>query len=100
MLALYHLVNNQGKLAHMSGAAEVLAGAGVAKLPKIKVAVLVGTDLNATAPHLAAGGSGIEVRTLWGEMAAQLGGKSAYDLVRPADLAGVEPGVSHTDQAV
>lgn len=76
------------------GAGEVLAGAAVTKLPNIKIAVLVGTDLDATAPHLAAGGKGIQVRTLWSEMAAQLGGRPAYERLQRADLTSVAPGAA------
>ena len=35
---------------------------------------------------------GTEVRTLWGELAWQLGGKDGYALVADADRTGTNPG--------
>ena len=94
MLALYHLITNAGKLASMAGLPAIVAAAGVAKLPAAKIAVLAGTDLDPNHAHLDGGGKGVEVRTLWGEMAAQLGGKKAYALVEQADKNGTAPGAA------
>lgn len=94
MLALYHLLRGKGKLDRLAGVRGILEKAGVSHLPKTNVAVLVGTDINPSQPHLDAGGHGIEVRTLWGEMAAQLGGREGYELVRSADEQGVSPGAA------
>ncbi|MGI8916698.1 MAG: ATP-binding protein [Chloroflexota bacterium] len=92
MLALYHLVRSPGKLARLAGVQDVLRAANVTTLPAVKVAVLVGTALDTAVAHVDSGGNGIEVRTLWGEMAAQLGGKTAYAMVQEADRHGVSPG--------
>ena len=92
MLALYHLLRGRGKLDNLAGVHGMMEKAGVNHLPKASVAVLVGTALSPDRPQLDAGGHGIETRTLWGEMGAQLGGKEAYELVRSADEQSVAPG--------
>src|SRR2546429_1054969 len=92
MLALYHLLRGRGKLDTLAGVRGILGRAGAQPLPKAGIAVLVGTDLNATQPCPDAGGNGIEVRTLWGNMAAQLGGRDGHEMVRAADEQSVSPG--------
>ncbi len=96
MLALFHVLKAGAAAADLPGMEPVLAEAGVdpAALPPAKVAVLVGTDLDPSRARADAAGNGVVVRTLWGEMAAQLGGAAAYEIVKPADLAGVAPGAA------
>ena len=89
MLALYHLVGSDNGLA-LPGVEDLAKTAGVAKLPKCKRAVLVGTALSVGQP--AKKTDGLEARTLWGEMAWQLGGKAAYALVADSDRSGTSPG--------
>ena len=67
---------------------------GVA-LPKANTAVLVGTKLSATAPYKddpELQSLGIELKTLWGHLAWQLGGWSAYQIIQTADDKAVAPG--------
>jgi len=94
MLALYHALRAGDP--SLPGLSRVYEEAGIdpARLPAAKVAVLVGTDLDSTRERVDAAGNGVIVRTLWGEMAAQLGGQAAYELVASADRAGVAPGAS------
>jgi hypothetical protein len=96
MLALYHLLRGQVPLVKIPNAASVLERAGVSDCPKVKVAVLVGTALNPSKVRRPANFPGITIRTLWGELAAQLaeqaGNPKLYDLVRDADKASVPPG--------
>lgn len=91
MIALFHFFGGKAKAADLEGAAAVLAKAGLSELPKARPVVLVGTALDATKPRKVKGLKG-EVRTLWGEIAVQLGGAEAYEAVRRADEAGVSPG--------
>lgn len=91
MLALYHLLKAGKKAMKMEGVAKALAEVGREEVPAAKVAVLVGTALSATQAHPDMAGNGVTVRTLWGEMAAQLGGQQGYDLVAADDLAGTAP---------
>jgi len=53
------------------------------------VAVL---DGNANSPGQPWKTRGIEVRTLWGDLAAQLGGAEAFEKIRAADTTGTSPG--------
>jgi len=89
MLALYHLFS--GTLASdLAGVEPLLRGAGVSFAVKANRAVLVGTALSPgqidTKPD------GTTVRTLWGEMAWQLGGADGYAMVEEADKSGTSPG--------
>jgi predicted AAA+ superfamily ATPase len=89
MLALYHLFAGTppGELA---GVDEVMATAGVTKLPKAQRVVLVGNKISPGNPVKKADGT--IVRTLWGEMAYQLGGKQAYARVKEDDELATSPG--------
>lgn len=89
MLALYHLVRAAG-LDDLPGLEPVFQEAHCERPPSAQLAVLVGTALGPAKPRPVAGG--IELRTLWGEMAWQLGGEDGYSLVAEADRAGVSPG--------
>lgn len=101
MLALYHLLNGGAPLDKLPSVQPIADRAGVSTLPKINVAVLVGTDLNPTKSKRPAGIPGISARTLWGDMAAQLAidatddldeRRRLYNFVRDADSKGVSPG--------
>jgi hypothetical protein len=99
MLALYHLFSGQPPGA-LPGVEPVLQQAGVGELPRAHRAVLVGTALNPATPRRKR--DGVETRTLWGELAWQLGDAAgdaagAYSLVADADARGANPG-SHTLQ--
>jgi len=94
MLALYHLLSGVNPR-NLKGAPDLLREANVGNVPKCRFAVLVGTALGSTkpwkTPHLKG-----PARTLWGEMAAQIGGhdraEEAFNLVKEADEKGVAPG--------
>ena len=89
MLALYHLFSgaNPGELA---GVDAVLAEAGVKALPKAKCVVLVGNKISPGNPVTKADGT--VVRTLWGELAWQLGGKKAFARIKADDEKATNPG--------
>ena len=74
----------------LPGVEAVLKEAGVARLPKARRAVLVGTHLSPAQPSKKPDGT--VVRTLWGELAWQLGGAEGYALVAEADRTGISPG--------
>ena len=75
MLALYHLFSGTPP-SELSGIDAVLQEAGVTKLPTAKRVVLVGNKISPGNPVKKADGT--VVRTLWGELAWQLGGKKAF----------------------
>jgi predicted AAA+ superfamily ATPase len=89
MLALYHLFSgvNPGELA---GVDAVLAEAGVTAVPKANRVVLVGNRISPGNPVTKPDGT--VVRTLWGELAWQLGGKEAYARIAKDDENATSPG--------
>ncbi|MBK9166737.1 MAG: DUF499 domain-containing protein [Bryobacterales bacterium] len=91
MLALWHLFGGvpAGQLA---GLETVTKMAGVSQPPKVRRAVLVGNRMSPADLHKKPDGT--VVRTLWGELAYQLGGKEGYEMVRSADEKAVSPGDS------
>ena len=89
MLAVYHLATRQCALGDLSGIPALLDHAGVMDVPTAKVAVLDGT---AHAPGQPWKQGKQAIRTLWGEMAWQLGGAEGFALVTDADANGTSPG--------
>jgi len=92
MLALYHLFSGVNP-SRLVGVESLLQQLGVKQLPKVHRAVLVGNKLSLTGAKKP---DGIIVRTMWGELAWQLGhgvgkAKEAYELVRADDEQGVCP---------
>lgn len=92
MLALYHLLGSGVSIEKLAGADAILKAAEVKALPTTRLAVLVGTALDPTKPRKVKGARNLQIRTLWGELAVQIGGAEAYDLVAEADKASVAPG--------
>ena len=91
MLALYHLLNGEADADQMDGAELILSEAQASELPTTRIAVIVGTDLN---PSRRQEVNGIQTRTLWGNIAAQLGGQEGYEIVKAADQKSVAPGAN------
>lgn len=89
MLALYHLFSgvNANELA---GADAVLAEAKAGSLPAVTPVVLVGNKISPGNPVIKSDGT--VIRTLWGELAWQLGGKEAFDRVKADDEKATSPG--------
>ncbi|NPV80543.1 MAG: ATP-binding protein [Firmicutes bacterium] len=89
MLALYHLFSDT-QPHELMGIDGVLRDAGVDKLPAARRVVLVGNKISPGNPVTKPDGT--VVRTLWGELAWQLGGKEAFDRVRADDENATSPG--------
>ena len=88
MIALYHLAAGYPPN-ELPGVEAMLATAGLGAPPPAKAAVLVGQMISPGAVHRH---GDTEVRTLWGELAWQLGGAEGYALVAEADRTGTSPG--------
>ena len=89
MLALYHLFG--GTLPSKLPGVDALIKDSKIEVPKkVSRAVLVGTQIDPGKAHEKPDGT--VVRTLWGEIAWQLGGKEGYKLIADADKNGTNPG--------
>jgi hypothetical protein len=90
MLALYHLFSGTAP-GDLLGVDAILAEAGVTKLPaSVRRVVLVGNKISPGNPSVKPDGT--VVRTLWGELAWQLGGAKAFERVRADDERATSPG--------
>ena len=89
MLAVYHLATRKCALSELAGIPSLVEQAGMMDVPQARVAVLDGT---AHAPGQAWKHGKQTIKTLWGELAWQLGGSEGYALVKEADATGTSPG--------
>ena len=90
MLALYHLFGGEIQLNDLPGAEDIIERIGAAGDPvTAQRAVIVGTAFDANEPRRHPNCS---TYTLWGEIAWQLGGIEAYNLVANADMERISPG--------
>src|SRR3972149_3914094 len=92
LLALYHLFSGKVKTSDVAGIENVSAQTKnlPEKLPTANRAVLACNYLSVDSPWKKPDGT--LIRTLWGEMAWQLGGKDGYKLVAESDKNSVSPG--------
>ena len=67
-----------------------MTAAGASKVPTARRVVLVGNKISPGNPSIKADGT--VVRTLWGELAWQLGGKNAYARIKADDENATSPG--------
>ena len=97
MLALYHLFSDAAP-GELAGIDEVLREAGVSRPPKVNRVVLVGNKISPGNPVTKSDGT--IVRTLWGELAWQLGfnaggikeAKKAFSRIQADDENATSPG--------
>lgn len=89
MLALYHLFGG-AKPSELVGIDAVMAEAGVNALPQARRVVLVGNKISPGNPSTKPDGT--VIRTLWGELAWQLGGKKAFARIAKDDEKATSPG--------
>lgn len=89
MLALYHLFSGISPL-ELAGIDSVLQEAGTSSVPTARRVVLVGNKISPGNSSIKPDGT--VVRTLWGEMAWQLGGKKAFSRIQADDEKATSPG--------
>lgn len=89
LLALYHLFSKVPANS-LAGMDELLNELNVQDTPEAKRVVIAGHQLGVNQPRKKE--DGIEVRTLWGEVAYQLGGATGYEKLRSSDESGTNPG--------
>lgn len=91
LLAVYHLAKGMLPASQLQGVSPILDAAGIQELPKANIAVLDGVDLLDLASKPRKYGK-ITVKTIWGELAWQLGREDGFALVKEADENGTAPG--------
>ena len=89
MLALYHLFSGT-PVSELPGVDELVQQAGTSIAPNVRRAVVVGTKVSPGNPSVKEDGT--IVRTIWGEIAWQLGGKDGYGMIRADDEKATNPG--------
>ncbi|MGQ9871659.1 Swt1 family HEPN domain-containing protein [Leptodesmis sp.] len=90
MLALYHLFF-RASAQDLPGMEPLFQEADVNEPPeKVNTVVLVGNKISPGQIHQKSDGT--QVRTLWGEIGWQLGGKEGYEMMRQADESATNPG--------
>ena len=89
MLALYHMAGNTNA-DELPGLDQLLSNNSL-KLPKsISRAVIVGTSRGPA--DVVSVSDERDIRTTWGELAWQLGGADAFDMLAESNISGVAPG--------
>lgn len=90
MLAVWHLFSSVPAAELPQEIQEILHAAGLADGDRtIRRVAVVGNEI---AAGQARQRDGLTVRTLWGEIARQLGGKEAFDLIAESDATSTSPG--------
>jgi len=89
MLAVYHLAKGDAPASELQGIPLLLDAAGINELPKANIAVLDGNKL---APNMPQKRGTLNIGTLWGSLAWQLGQEVGYAKVKEADESGTSPG--------
>ena len=89
MLALYHLFSGAAP-GDLAGVDTVLRDAGAVEVPSVRPVVLVGNKISPGNPVTKPDGT--VVRTLWGELAWQLGGQAAFARIADDDAHATNPG--------
>jgi predicted AAA+ superfamily ATPase len=89
LLAVYHLASRSCPLGELAGIPALLDQAGLLDVPQARIAVLDGT---AHAPGQPWKHGKQTIRTLWGELAWQLGHAEGLALVEESDANGTSPG--------
>ncbi|TDD36827.1 ATP-binding protein [Actinomadura sp. KC06] len=91
MLAVWHLYSPNHELDQYPQAVQDMLG-GIPLREGVRRVALVGNHIETAKPSSEDGRPGIN--TLWGELAWQLGGREAYDIVAESDQARVPSGAS------
>lgn len=89
MLAVYHLATRKCTLSDLAGIPALIDQTSLMDVPHANVVVLDGT---AHAPGQPWKHGKQTIRTLWGELAWQLGKGDAFAMVKEADASGTSPG--------
>jgi hypothetical protein len=83
LISLYHLCKWGNRASQSDSARELLEYTGMPEFTSANIAVFTNTTNDAANGRITA--DGIHIQTIWGELAYQLGGKDAYEIVRKND---------------
>jgi Protein of unknown function (DUF499)/Swt1-like HEPN len=83
LISLYHICKGGKNVANSADTKELFAYTGVPNFDTANIAVFTNTTTDAATGRTTA--DGIHIQTIWGELAYQLGGAKAYDIVRKND---------------
>jgi len=89
LLALYHLLNSPEEVENIEKVQPIIEESDVDSIPDSEVAVIVGTDLDTSGGRTV---DDLHIRTPWGELAYQLGGKEGYEILEKSDQERTSPG--------
>ena len=96
---LYHLCKYGPESHDWAGVRQIITASEQEAVPRGDAAVFVGTEFDSLTGR--GGDDGTPVRkTPWGEMAWQLGGKKAFELIAKHDDQGVSPGGDVLDKVI
>ena len=90
LIALYHLFSGIDPTVFPDEITELVNATGIAEIPTVNRAVVVGNRFAAGETHEK--DDGTVVNTIWGEIAWQLGGADAYALIADSDKNRSNPG--------
>ena len=88
LISLYHLAKWGKKATKSEYTKELLEHTGIPKFDTAQIAVFTNTTND---PAQGRKVNGITIQTLWGELAYQLGGKDAYEIIRVNDEKRIAP---------
>jgi hypothetical protein len=82
LISLYHLVKKGKEIVDWELTADIIDEIGKPQFENANVAVVTNTTNDPTQGRT---GDGVHINTIWGELAWQLGGKDAYEIIRQND---------------
>lgn len=90
LISLYHICKSGKNVEKITAAQPLLAYTGLPKFEKANISVFTNTTNDPANGRTVE--NGIHIRTLWGELAYQLGGKKGYEIIRNNDEQRIAPG--------
>lgn len=82
LISLFHLVKPGKKIVDWEMTSDLISDIGKPIFEQANVAVFTNTTNDPTQGRTV---DGVHIQTIWGELAWQLGGKDAYEIIRPND---------------
>jgi hypothetical protein len=90
LLSIYHIIENRKIAEKNKSIKEILNENKISSVPEARVATIVGTAIDPTQGRKTV--DNCHIRTIWGELAYQLGGKELFKKVEESDKNRVPPG--------